>query len=419
MTNHEIQKLFRRIIHSKLSLMILLMTFWVFFSSLIHYTGRITGDAFFYLKMAKVISHGSFFVGDRYETLWPYGWPLVIAVIKTLLFTDVWLTSKLLLITFFGLSSYIILMIFKEDHLPLVFFFSSYLFIFNESNSEAQFIFIELLCFYLTLKYIQSDNLKYLYLLPLATFSAYATRYYGLFTNAFIAYIFFYNIFHRRRIKPVIFASAFSIVLPICYMFVNSILSGEPVGPRADSGLSILQYIQNICESFSLVFNPFIDKIGYEQTYIFHMITLPIFIAFLLFFRKKIFHKAVISIPELDRLLIFTCIIYVLPLTVLRYFKYFSFDIRLLAPGTLFFLLFALRRMTKQSLYIICALSLTINIAKVSLHTILVDKPPFYKIYIESIIDNKNVLDSLSNINGKIFTDMERDTYRNRIQKNY
>ena len=419
MVDHSIPNRLRRIMNENLFIMIIVMTLWVFFSSLIHYTGRITGDAFFYLKLAEHIGKGTFFVAGRYETLWPSGWPVVIAIFKTLLFTDLWLTTKLLLIMFFGLSAYLIIHVFKEDHLPLIFFFSSYLFLFNESNSEAQFIFIELMCFYLTLKYIQSNELKYLYLLPLATFSAYATRYYGLFTNAFFVYIFFYGIFHKRRIVPIVLASFFSIILPLGYMFINSVLSGEPVGPRADSNLSILQYLQTLCESFSLVFNPFIDKIGYKQTFLFHIISLPIFIIFLLLFRKKIFHKPKFHIPELDRLLIFTSVVYVLPLTILRYFKYFSFDVRLLAPGTLFFLLFLLRRMTKKSIYIICAISLAISIVKVSLHAVLVNQPPFYKIYYEAILENKNVLDLLYKTDGKIFTEMERSSYRNRIQLNY
>ena len=407
----------KRIFQNPLVWMFFIMAFWIFFSSLIHFTGRVDTDGRFYLNLSRHLLRGTVYTNGYYETQWPAGWPLSIAIFTKLFFADAWLASKLALLFYFTLSSLLIVKTLKENHLPAVFFFASYLFIFNESNSEAQFIFFELLGFYLTLKYLETERNRYLYLLPLATAGAYATRYYGLFTGIFFAYIFFRNLMMRRPVGRVVIVAIISLLFPIGYMLVNRALTGTLVGPRPEGVLTTTQFLQNVAEAYSLVADPFIDKIGHKPFFYLHALVVPIFGATLYVFRKIIFHKPFEAMPEADRLLLFTALMYVLPITLLRWFKYFTFDIRILSPGTLFLWLFILRRMNRKILYAIGVLALSMGIAKAVLHSVMVEREPFYYLYMQSKKDGVDIVDAISGIKDFKFDGLERKSFRQRMRK--
>lgn len=340
--------------HKRYYPIILLSGLWAVFSlsafllSHYHVLGLTTPDSVIYLVLAQNIAGGDgFHFHGEFISLWPLGYPLLIAVVELLFEPGIFYASKFLNLA----VAAIIVIIFhfrfgsKSPFYFLSLFSASLLTLFAYSLSEAVFL-LYLLIFVIALdQFLNTDRLIPAILIVLSIILMSVTRYIGLFAIIMLGFLFIYFLYKKENRKAchigIMIAASTAFVLG--YLGINLHETGSFFGPeRAEVSYSFLTFLKNHIIWLADEINLFTSNTG-AGSLLFYFITLLFTVIIITLSYHSIKHRfSRHQLLPFTKLLLFTALIYLAVLIAVSVFISFQpINYRLSSPF-LFLILIAI-----------------------------------------------------------------------------
>lgn len=314
-------------------------------------TGYMSPDSEFYTKSATNYLAGKGFVApnihpfdetspESFMTVWPIGYPVVIAIVSYLTGFDAFVSSKLANAIFLGFI-FILLYYWYGSYslLPACYFCSfNQLEIYSYTWSEGVFLFFLLWLLYLSEK-VLSQKRTYLHTVLLISCLVVLTllRYAGLiyfFYIAFIAVILFLQ--NKNSLaKQFTFVVSVSSLLIFCYLLNNYSISGGFFGnhPR------IFPEIESWLSFITLLFNGFINELFIARKFYWSwdpifvlLLILQLIVCYYIFKKRTLLNLRWVQ-KNHGLTAILSSFFYLIFIVILRKISPFdAFDYRILAP---------------------------------------------------------------------------------------
>lgn len=353
----------------------LIISAYILFHSFFYADGFITPDSSNYLSLANNLLNGNGFwvqgfgySGNEkdYFSIWPAGYPLLIAAIAKVTSLNVFWSSKVLNILLAAGSLLLLRNTFaKTAHIyGLLFFTGAAIVIFSSTWSETLFIFA-LIGFSSSLtKAITLDTLKKNHLIALIAFMLllFISRYIGAFCITIIGGLGVYYLLqksHRKKGLAFIFAATIASLCVLLYLYTNynntGYLTGRPRIPAPESNIEFL--IQLIFGLFAELILPLPVIPLRPEILLIIIIQLAIYYRFLKeYISTKTTLQNTISITHCGFFITGTT--YFFCIIMVRYFTQFDeFTFRILFPGSLLILISLLKHLELKKMHLFLTLS--------------------------------------------------------------
>tara|TARA_B100000953_G_scaffold288461_1_gene271563 strand:+ start:384 stop:1754 length:1371 start_codon:yes stop_codon:yes gene_type:complete len=217
----------------------------LFLKSYFHHDGRISPDSAEYLCAAQALINGEgLYTGSNpilgmeksYFSIWPAGYPLLIAFVSFITTANVFWASKLVNALMLLASAFLLKRIYKRKSFLFIacFGFASYLFLFSSTYSEAPFTFSLIYLSWSLYNFTQNEtSLVACIHLAIAAILPFLFRYIGFFTCFLLLGLLLKSLLENglksRSVKLIIVLTTTGI-FEIAYLSINFIRTGSLTG---------------------------------------------------------------------------------------------------------------------------------------------------------------------------------------------
>ncbi len=322
------------------------MSCFIVIQSVEHPDGYLTSDSAHYLQMAENLLAGdgmetASYVPDisTYFATWPIGYPVLIAGVSLVTFSDVFWASKILNIILLALSLLLIRLLFKDKapFVALIFFVSTFTTLFSYTWSEVPFLFGLLWLVYSIVRYVETNRIGFAWQMLFAATFLFFMRYIGLIGAGIIGLVGFYFLFRKQWKNMLIcwIAGTIPIVIAGVYLVLNHLNTGLMTGmeriPRAETAS---EFVTMLWRGILAEVNVLATS---SQVYINESLILLV-VALLLFIRPRHI-KALFTLDKekwlLPGMFLLVGIVYFTAIVYMRWGAHFDpFNYRLLGPAT-------------------------------------------------------------------------------------
>lgn len=312
-----------------------------------HYT---TPDSAFYLRAADNLKEGKGYLAPRqypfaenspevYLTIWPAGYPLLIAGVSLLTHTSGLVASKLVNLVFLGL---VFLLLYKwwgnYAWFPALYFCSySMLEIYSHTWSEGVFLFFLLYLVYI-LSHINERKLLVLELCLCLT-ALFLLRYVGLIYFFFTFLFCLYHLYRRnyKLFRLILVSLGLSGIVVLLYLYLNyqytgSFVAGERFEDLRETGsLFFAELFQGIINELSIARNYYFT--GRIESLYLVLLIVQLVVCWNIFQERSKLKIAVLSHYSPFAILLYAGCFYLVWIVLMaRFIAFDAFDYRILAP---------------------------------------------------------------------------------------